>query len=87
MTNRIDRLEARGFVERRRSPEDRRAVVVRLTDAGRTHADAALAGLIAGESEMLAGLDHERQSELAELLRTLVAPFEAPEVHAAEPRQ
>jgi DNA-binding MarR family transcriptional regulator len=30
----IDRLEERGFVERTRVPEDRRVVMVRVTDAG-----------------------------------------------------
>jgi DNA-binding MarR family transcriptional regulator len=76
MTNRIDRLQARGLVERRRGSDDRRAVAVRLTARGRATTDAALAGLIAGEAEMLAGLDPERQGKLAELLRVLVGPFE-----------
>ena len=35
MTNRIDRLEARGLVDRRPDPDDRRGVLVRLTDDGR----------------------------------------------------
>jgi DNA-binding MarR family transcriptional regulator len=34
-TGLIDRMEERGFVERTRVPEDRRIVMVRLTDAGR----------------------------------------------------
>jgi DNA-binding MarR family transcriptional regulator len=33
-TGLIDRLEERGFVERSRVPEDRRIVMVRVTDAG-----------------------------------------------------
>ncbi|WP_081940718.1 MarR family winged helix-turn-helix transcriptional regulator, partial [Actinomyces sp. S6-Spd3] len=35
MTNRIDRLEAKGLVERSPSPSDRRAVLVSLTVEGR----------------------------------------------------
>ena len=35
MTGIVDRLLERGMVERERHPEDRRAVVVRLTDKGR----------------------------------------------------
>jgi DNA-binding MarR family transcriptional regulator len=34
-TGLIDRMEERGFVERTRVPEDRRIVMVRLTDTGR----------------------------------------------------
>jgi DNA-binding MarR family transcriptional regulator len=34
MTGIIDRLVERGWVKRRRNPEDRRAVLVRLTEAG-----------------------------------------------------
>jgi DNA-binding MarR family transcriptional regulator len=34
-TGLIDRMEERGFVERTRVPEDRRIVMVRLTDSGR----------------------------------------------------
>ena len=34
MTNRIDRLAARGLVERHPSPDDRRSVMVELTEAG-----------------------------------------------------
>jgi DNA-binding MarR family transcriptional regulator len=77
MTNRVDRLEARGFVERHRSPDDRRGVVVRLTQAGRTRADEALAGLLVGEAAMLAALPPQQRPALADLLRVLVRPFEA----------
>ena len=34
MTNRIDRLEEAGFVTRVADPNDRRGVLVELTDAG-----------------------------------------------------
>lgn len=34
-TGLIDRIEERGFVERTRVPEDRRIVMIRVTDAGR----------------------------------------------------
>ena len=35
-TGLVDRLEERGFIERTRVPEDRRVVLVRLTEGGRT---------------------------------------------------
>ena len=34
-TGLIDRIEERGFIERTRVPEDRRIVLIRVTDAGR----------------------------------------------------
>ena len=37
MTNRVDRLAARGLVERYPDPDDRRGVIVRLTPEGKTH--------------------------------------------------
>lgn len=77
MTNRVDRLEARGLVERLPDPHDRRGVLVRLTPDGRSRVDGALAGLLQRERDLLAGLDAADQKRLATLLRALVVPFEA----------
>jgi DNA-binding MarR family transcriptional regulator len=76
MTNRVDRLEARGLVERLPDPHDRRGVLVRLSGEGRTTVDGALEGLLARERDLLAGLNATDQRRLAGLLRTLVVPFE-----------
>jgi DNA-binding MarR family transcriptional regulator len=76
MTNRVDRLAARGLVERLPDPSDRRGVLVRLTDAGRTTVDGALEGLLSREQDLLGGLDADEQRVLAGLLRSLVVPFE-----------
>lgn len=77
MTNRIDRLAARGLVERRPAPGDRRGVLVRLTPAGLERVDAALADLLHTERDLLAALPEADRSTLAALLRVLVAPFDA----------
>jgi DNA-binding MarR family transcriptional regulator len=77
MTNRVDRLEARGLVERRPAPADRRGVLVRLTAAGRSAVDAAMADLIEVEHTLLADLGPADRARLADLLRVLVAPFDA----------
>jgi DNA-binding MarR family transcriptional regulator len=77
MTNRIDRLAAAGLVSRHRDPQDKRGVLVALTERGKNAADAALAGLVARERELLTGLDPAQQAELAGLLRLLLAPFDA----------
>ncbi|MGH8968395.1 MAG: MarR family winged helix-turn-helix transcriptional regulator [Actinomycetes bacterium] len=76
MTNRVDRLESRGLVQRLPDPADRRGVHVRLTPRGKERVDAALAGLLDAEQEILATLSAPRQDQLSTLLRTLVAPFE-----------
>jgi DNA-binding MarR family transcriptional regulator len=76
MTNRIDRLEAAGLVSRRRDEQDRRGVLVALTERGKQAADAALEHLLDRERELLTGLDHAQQAELAGLLRILLAPFD-----------
>ncbi|WP_372594186.1 MarR family winged helix-turn-helix transcriptional regulator [Actinotalea sp.] len=77
MTNRIDRLEARQLVERSPAPDDRRSVLVRLTPEGRARVDAAFADLLAVERELLADLEPAEAARLAELLRLVMAPFDA----------
>ena len=76
MTNRIDRLAAKGWVERAPSPTDRRGVIVRLTETGRAAVDGAMADLITRERDLLAELSETETGELTALLRRLLAPFE-----------
>jgi DNA-binding MarR family transcriptional regulator len=75
MTNRVDRLAARGYVERYPDPEDRRGVIVRLTAEGKTAVDAAFEALLEAEKSLLADLPAKEQKRLAGLLRSLLAPF------------
>ena len=77
MTNRVDRLTTRGFVERSPDPNDRRGVIVALTEAGRETVDDALADLLSRERELLARLSERDRSVLASLLRELLEPFDA----------
>jgi DNA-binding MarR family transcriptional regulator len=77
MTNRIDRLAAKGLVVRGPDPNDRRGVLVRLTDTGRELADTALTGLLKSERDLLAALPTDRLGVLADLLRELTTQFES----------
>jgi DNA-binding MarR family transcriptional regulator len=77
MTNRIDRLAARALVERLPSPDDRRGVLVSLTDEGLHRVDAAMSSLLEVERRLLADLDEAERARLADLLRVVVLPFDA----------
>jgi len=79
MTNRIDRLAARGLVRRLPDPADGRGVMVRLEDRGRLLADAALADLLQIESGVLVVLDQNEHKQLSMLLRDLLTTFDRPE--------
>jgi DNA-binding MarR family transcriptional regulator len=69
VTNRIDRLEDRGLVERTRT-RDRRKVVVRLTEQALDLVDRVVHAHLATEREILAALSPRQQRDLARLLRT-----------------
>lgn len=71
MTNRIDRLEARGLIRRVDDPDDRRVVLVELTGDGREKIDEALPDHAANEKRLLTPLSLEEQRTLVRLLRKL----------------
>jgi DNA-binding MarR family transcriptional regulator len=76
MTNRVDRLAARGLVGRTEHPGDRRGVLVTLTAEGRATVDAALEDLLIAEQQILAGLSTDQQRQLALWLRSLLLPYD-----------
>ena len=77
MTNRLDKLEAAGLVERHPDPDDRRGVLVELTRAGRATLDRYIAVQAKRESQLMSDMSTEDQRELARLLRKLLASVEA----------
>jgi DNA-binding MarR family transcriptional regulator len=79
VTLRLDRLEQAGLVERHRDTSDRRVVHSQLTDAGLQVIEDAIAGHLANEQRMLAGLTAEERLELARLLGKLEASLVAAE--------
>ena len=76
MTNRIDRLEAAGWVRREPSPDDRRSLRVVLTDEGLALVDAAVTDHVANEAQLLAHLTAPQRQALDDALRTLLAAQE-----------
>lgn len=72
MTNRLDRLEKAGLIERRPSHEDRRSILVRLTRQGITLIEEMLPLHVQNEQQALAALSPEEQKQLGRLLNTLI---------------
>ena len=77
MTNRLRHLEDRGLISRRPDPVDARSVRVRLTPEGLRRVDAALVDLVTREDTLLVGLSASQRTQLAELLKVVVAPFDS----------
>ena len=80
MTHRLDRLEERGLVERRPSPEDRRSVLVSLTPQGLATTEEALERRMADVNELMKVLDGSERKHLNELLRRLSAALESMDI-------
>jgi len=72
MTNRIDRLEARGLVTRQGDPVDRRGVNVSLTQAGQQLTDQAIEARLKAANGQLAALSSDERRAISEGLRKLL---------------
>jgi DNA-binding MarR family transcriptional regulator len=73
MTNRLDRLERAGLIERRPEPNDRRGKLIALTDAGRRVIDETITRHVANEAQLLSVLAPAEQEKLNTLLKKLIA--------------
>jgi DNA-binding MarR family transcriptional regulator len=72
MTNRLDRLERAGFIERRPDPNDRRGKLIALTAAGRRVIDETLTRHVANEERLMSVLTTAEQEKLNALLKKLI---------------
>jgi DNA-binding MarR family transcriptional regulator len=68
MTNRLDRIEKRGLIERRADPTDRRALTIHLTKQGRELVDHSISAHLEEEERLLARLSGEEREQLRQLL-------------------
>ena len=76
ITNRIDRVEKMGLVERRPDERDRRGYIIRLTAAGIKVADKAIARHFSAVDELLNVLNGSERRQLEQLLSKLLLSFE-----------
>lgn len=72
ITNRIDRMEAKGLVERVRDGKDRRSVRIRLTEQSLVLTEALMTDHLHHYAELLAPLDPTTCATVATALRTLL---------------
>lgn len=75
MTNRLDRLENAGYIERKPHPNDRRGTLVTLTNQGLEVIDLVVVAHIAHEQKILSSLTSDEQKVLADLLRKILLSF------------
>jgi DNA-binding MarR family transcriptional regulator len=79
MTNRLDRLEASGTVERRSDPADRRSWIIALTAKGKDVVDEAVSDHVANEAALLDVLSASDRAALDKALRRLLTQFDHPD--------
>lgn len=72
ITNRIDKMEAKGLVERVRDADDRRTIKIRLTDHGHEVTRAAFADHLATYAHLLADVDRTLVAQTADGLRQVL---------------
>ncbi len=77
MTNRVDRLEESGLLERSLDPNNRRTLPVALTPSGVKKADQLVALVVETERALLTRLSATNRRQLDQLLDTLLEGFSA----------
>ncbi|WGV98999.1 MarR family transcriptional regulator [Vibrio sp. YMD68] len=77
MTNRLDKLEKKGLIERSHSQEDRRSVHVKLTNDGLVLIDEMMMEHVAVQSNLVESLSDSQKKQLNQLLTTWLTQFES----------
>jgi DNA-binding MarR family transcriptional regulator len=76
MTNRIDQLEKAGLVERLDNPDDRRGVIIALTDKGFEVVEKAVTGHVANQHRLVAVLTEDERNQLGALVQKFLSAYE-----------
>lgn len=72
MTNRLDRLEKRGLLERQSDPTDRRGLKIVLTEEGFALVDEMIVSHVQNQERMLSALNLQEREQLKSLLGKIV---------------
>jgi deoxyribonuclease V len=86
VTNRLYRLEAKGFVERTADPTDRRSLPVILTAQGLSTIDRAMTACVEDERELLNGIDTSDLEITIRTLRRLLVAYDQYPTHRRRSR-
>jgi len=73
LTGIVDRLEKTGLVERTPNPDDRRSILIRITEKGAALTDELKGQMLTANQEFLASLSHEEETMLRGLLQRLMS--------------
>lgn len=71
ITSLLDTLERRGLVDRAHDPDDRRRVLVQITDAGREMVDQFIPEAVALQAAAMSGLSEADRKRLIRILATV----------------
>lgn len=85
MTNRLDKLERRGLIRRAPDPEDRRGVLLELTEFGHSQLEEYVAAGAGRERELVSDLTVAEQRELNRLLSKLLGSLQTKNAGKAPP--
>ena len=79
MAEMLARMERDGVVQREPNPDDRRGILISLSESARARIPLARAALVDAEREAMAGLSDAEQRLLRELLQRVVRNIESAE--------
>ena len=85
ITSTLDALERRGWVRRLPNPDDRRSLLIEITDDGRAAADQMLPGIRQLERRAMSALDEGERRQLLDYLRRILGELAAIEAEPTEP--
>lgn len=82
MTSRLEKLEQAGLIRRLLDDNDRRSLLVELTDRGRETIDEVCESVLEIRARQLSVLSRAEQEQLVDIMSKLLTHFEQPEVMA-----